>query len=71
MTGSTAKIVCEAMVSIGGQLNESLRLVRETESEEVFRDYRLQVAMIMAALQDRIMNPLYVEHPELKPPGLG
>ncbi|PTL76851.1 hypothetical protein [Vitiosangium sp. GDMCC 1.1324] len=56
------------MLSIGAQLNESVRLVQTTETEEIFQYYRLQVAMLMATIQDKVMNPLYAEHPDLVQP---
>ncbi|WNG16800.1 hypothetical protein [Cystobacter fuscus] len=70
MTDSTAKAVSDLMLSIGTQLNESIRLVQTTESEEVFRDYRLRVARLMGFMQDGVMNPLWEEHPHLRPPEL-
>jgi len=56
MTESTGKVISDLMSAIGAQLADSIRLVQSTWSEEVFLHYRLQVAMLMSHMQDRVMN---------------
>jgi hypothetical protein len=70
MNISTAKEVSDLMVSMGERLNASVRLVQATEDEAEFRRYRDAVSKIMTTMLLEIMNPLYAEHPDLKPPEL-
>jgi hypothetical protein len=70
MTQTTAKAVSELMLSIGAQLNESVRLVQTTEDDAEFKRYRDSVSKLMFTMLVEIMNPLYAEHPDLKPPEL-
>lgn len=70
MTNTTAKAISDLMVSMGAQLNESIRLVQSTEDDVEFKRYRDSVSKIMTTMLLEIMNPLYTEHPELKPPEL-
>jgi hypothetical protein len=70
MTNTTAKAISELMVSVGAHLNESIRLVQSTEDDVEFKRYRDSVSKIMTTMLMEIMNPLYTEHPELKPPEL-
>jgi intergrase/recombinase len=68
MTNTTAKVISELMVSMGARLNESVRLVQATEDDSEFKRYRDSVSKIMTIMLLEVMNPLYAEHPELKPP---
>jgi len=70
MTNTTAKAISELMVSMGERLNESVRLVQATEDDCEFKRYRDSVSKLMTVMLLEIMNPLYAEHPELKPPEL-
>jgi hypothetical protein len=70
MTNTTAKAISELMVSMGERLNESVRLVQATEDDSEFKRYRDSVSKLMTVMLLEIMNPLYAEHPELKPPEL-
>jgi hypothetical protein len=70
MNNTTAKAISELMVSMGERLNESVRLVQATEDEAEFKRYRESVSKIMTTMLLEIMNPLYAEHPDLKPPAL-
>jgi hypothetical protein len=67
MTKTTAKTVSELMLSIGARLDESLREVQACESEAEFKKYRDSVSKVLTTMLMEIMNPLYVEHPDLKP----
>lgn len=66
----TAQYVSTLMVSLGSQLNESVRIVGDTESESVANEYRRAVAHILGEMLLGVMNPLYEAHPDLKPEGL-
>jgi hypothetical protein len=65
----TAKQVSELMLDIGARLNQSVFLVQERSSAEEFGLYRRAVGGIMGEILE-VLNPLYREHPGLKPDGL-
>lgn len=51
------------------KLDESIALVQTSCSEEEFKAYRREAGNIMGLMWD-VMNPLYKQYPELKPPQL-
>ena len=55
------------MIEFGAQLNESVALAKERCSEAEFKAYRTVVGRLMGEMLLEVMNPLYVEHPDLKP----
>jgi hypothetical protein len=65
-----AQQVSDLMVEFGGRLNDSIIVVQEQCSPEEFKAYRLAVAKIMAEMLLEVMNPLYAQHPSIKPPEL-
>lgn len=67
VTKQTAHDVSELMLSLGASLDRSVSKVKESESEADFRKYREAVSKLMTTMLLEIMNPLYAEHPELKP----
>jgi hypothetical protein len=70
MTNTTAKAVSELMLSMGASLDASISAVQSSESDAEFRKYRDSVSKILTTMLLEIMNPLYAEHPGLKPPQL-
>jgi hypothetical protein len=50
-------------------LDDSAALVREQCSEEEIKNYLQQVGNVLYELIFRMMEPLYKEHPGLKPEG--
>jgi hypothetical protein len=70
MTKTTAKAVSELMLSMGASLDASISTVQSSESDAEFRKYRDSVSKILITMLLEIMNPLYAEHPDLKPPQL-
>jgi hypothetical protein len=52
--------VCEA-------LNESVIVAREHCPTDEFRLYRRAVGAVLAEINDRLLNPLYSDHPALEP----
>jgi len=58
------------MLDFGAKLDESVRLVKDHSSEAEFVKYRDAVGQILGCMLLDIMNPLYEEHPDLKPPQL-
>ncbi len=64
-----AKQISELMIDYSGKLNDSIILVKENCDREEFESYRSAVSYIMADMSTRVMYPVYLEHPELKPDG--
>lgn len=70
MKNSTAQNLSMLMLELTAKLNESVTLVRDTCDEEEFIHYRKVVATIMGNILIDVLNPIYEEFPELKPPEL-
>jgi hypothetical protein len=70
MDKATAKQISVLMLEYGAKLDESVKLVKQTCSEDDFRKYRDAVGKVLGYMLLDIMNPLYKEHPDLKPPDL-
>lgn len=67
---SSASEVSALMLDVSERLNASIRMVQETCNEEDFKTYRRAVGKIMGEILLEVLNPLYMEHPSLKPAGL-
>jgi len=67
---SVAQQISELMLEYSERINESIRLVQDKCSLEEFKTYRLAAAKVMGEMFLEVMNPLYREHPDLKPEGL-
>jgi hypothetical protein len=63
----TAKSISGLMIDFQGRLNDSLITVKKNCSEDEFLQYRDKVSQILSFMLVKILNPLYVENPELKP----
>ena len=55
------------MLEYGAKLDASIALVRDNCSEKEVGEYRRAVGEIMGNMLLEIMNPLYRQHPDLKP----
>ena len=64
-----AKHMSEVALNASRMLEDSLRSVRQGESEEVFLAYRSAVANTLMVLLLEIQNPIHAKYPELKPLG--
>ena len=62
-----AKYVSELMLEISGRLDESVAKVNEACSPEEDLAYRRAVGRILGNILLHVLNPLYAEHPSLKP----
>ena len=62
-----AKEVSDLMLSIGDKLDGSVALVKEECDQEDFKKYRLAVGKVLGEMLLEIMNPIYDEHPDIKP----
>jgi hypothetical protein len=65
----SAKHVSSLMLQIAGQLDESVRVVQGTCSEQEYSRYRQAVGRIMGEVLVEVLNPLYSMHPSLAPCG--
>jgi len=65
-----AQKICEMLDRYSGELDESVRWVKEECSEEEFLDYRSIIAKILTDMLIDIYNPIYRLYPELTPEGL-
>jgi hypothetical protein len=65
-----AREISELMLDVGKRLDKSVALVLANCSEAEFETYRQAVGAVLAEMLLDILNPLYVEHPLLKPPEL-
>ncbi len=62
--------ISELMLDIGERLDASILMVMENGSPQEFNEYRAIVGRLMGAILLEILNPLYSQHPSLKPPEL-
>lgn len=58
------------MIEFGSRIDESVAMVKKQCSNTEFEMYRRAAGMVMGEMLLSIMNPIYKEHPELKPPEL-
>lgn len=65
-----AKYVGSKVAEANDSLNSILIEVKKHGSADEFSVVREQVSKIMAELLFSILNPIYRQHPELKPEGL-
>jgi len=59
--------ISELMLDIGKRLDASILVVMENCSPQEFNAYRTIVGHLMADILLEILNPLYLQHPSLKP----
>jgi hypothetical protein len=67
---STAKLVSDMLLQINGQLDESVAKVKSDCSADEFTAYRRCVGRLINSIFEDVLEPIYVLHPDLKPPGL-
>jgi hypothetical protein len=65
-----AKEISDLMLSFGAKLDGSVAMVKEECDEEDFKKYRLAVGKILGEMLLEVMNPIYKDHPDIKPPEL-
>jgi hypothetical protein len=67
---AVAKSVNGLLLEINGRLNESISNVEQNCSPAEFALYRRRVGKIIDAIFEVILEPIYSQHPTLKPPDL-
>jgi hypothetical protein len=70
MERKTAETVIELMLRHGQELDESVRSLQGVVDAREFERYRKAVGRIMGEMLLEVMNPVFAEHPDLKPPQL-
>jgi hypothetical protein len=65
---AVARRISDLMIEISGRLDTSIANVRDQCSSEEFQAYRRAVGGILGEILLEVLNPLYAEHPALKPP---
>jgi len=66
----TAKYISELFLDINGRLNESIERVQGTSTPAEFASYRRRVGTLINSIFEEILEPIYIKHPEVKPPEL-
>lgn len=67
---NAAKLVSDLLLQINGELNESVAKVKNGCSPDEFTAYRRCVGRLINSIFEDVLEPIYVLHPGLKPPGL-
>lgn len=67
---TVAREISELMLDIGARVDRSVERVKNSWPEEDFARYRAATAAIMAEILVGVLNPLYEEHPHIKPADL-
>jgi hypothetical protein len=62
-----AKEISLLMLEYGSRIDQSVSLVKENCSLEEFEAYRKAAGRVMGEMLIGIMDPIYKEHPDLKP----
>jgi hypothetical protein len=70
MDVATAREVSARALEVARLLDDSVAVVVASASPDDAASYKQAVGKVMAELLLEIVNPLYREHPELKPDGL-
>jgi hypothetical protein len=70
MNREASEKVVELMLRHGRELDESVRIVQSAADQCEFEQYRKAIGRIMGEMLIEIMNPIFKEYPELKPPQL-
>ncbi len=65
-----AQQISNLMLEFQSRLDNSIAMVRANCSPEEFANYRRAVGRVMGEMLLAVLNPLYKEHPSLKPPEL-
>jgi hypothetical protein len=62
--------ISERILRVNDLLNEMTNLVQKHGKEDELRPFCFAIAKVSGELLLEVANPLYREHPELRPPGM-
>jgi hypothetical protein len=65
-----AQEVSACMLECTAKLNDLIAHAQVVCPDSEYPQFRLAIGRVMGEILLEVMNPLYVEHPELKPDGL-
>jgi hypothetical protein len=65
-----ASEIHDLMLEFSAKLDNSIKFVKENCDQDEFNRYRQAVGRIMGNMLLDIMNPIYSDHPDLKPADL-
>jgi hypothetical protein len=65
-----AKEIVTVMLEAGARIDASVALVQERGTPEDLAHYRRAAGAVMAEILLGVLNPIFEQHPELKPPEL-
>lgn len=70
MNREIAEEISKLMLYCGSEIDKSVVLVKNTCDSEEFEIYRKAIGKIMGTMLVDIMNPIYKQYPDIKPPQL-
>jgi len=62
-----AEQISKLMLETGAGIDDSIGLVKDQCTEKEFQSYRKAAGRVMGEILLEILNPIFKEHPELKP----
>ncbi|UQA61933.1 hypothetical protein [Polyangium aurulentum] len=71
MDKDTAKQIITRMVTCINNLSEVVQIAHASCGEDEVRVVRRGVGHVLSEIQDRLTDPIYREHPDLLPEGMG
>lgn len=71
MDRRTAQQISELMHRVSSWIDQSVALVEDQSPAESSGKYKLAAGRVMGEILHEVLNPLYAEHPDLKPTALG
>ena len=65
-----AREIVRVMLEAGARIDATVALVQDKATPEELAKYRQAAGVVMSDLLFEIMNPIFEQHPDLKPPQL-
>lgn len=70
MTEVQATNLMNAVRRAGAELINGIRQL-EVEPPDDLRTWQMAVASVMGEMQDQLLEPIFEQHPQIRPPSLG
>ncbi|MFZ0978280.1 MAG: hypothetical protein WAN23_02655, partial [Candidatus Acidiferrales bacterium] len=65
-----AKYVLQLFLGLNDQMDESVRAVEARSSPEEYKAFKRGVGYVMYEVFEKIIEPICMRHPSLKPPNM-
>ena len=65
-----AREIVRVMLEAGARIDATVALVQDQATPDELAQYRQAAGVVMSDLLFEIMNPIFEQHPDLKPPQL-